>query len=233
MYTYRIVWYHSRSDWMTWNVPNRVEPTKMKKAVPTLRKAEADRESHGRAEDPELPPDRRLSEGDLAECVEAETRRDDGAQDGDHRTPSAGLIEATEREVEAAREEDRLLHEGGQVPRLASPEQVQGREEHPQSVEGDEGDEKDGQQHQWIRNLEDHAEHHDAGDQRGDRAYRGHEHPADGHAAEQGHPVHRRHHVQLKVSNLLLPVQLACHRPQHVQPERDHRPSEHDAGHQS
>src|SRR5437667_8953923 len=39
MYTYRIVWYHSRSDWITWNVPNSVEPTKMKNAFPTYMKS--------------------------------------------------------------------------------------------------------------------------------------------------------------------------------------------------
>src|SRR5438552_874143 len=35
MYTYRIVWYHSRSDWITWNVPNNTDPTKMKNEFPT------------------------------------------------------------------------------------------------------------------------------------------------------------------------------------------------------
>src|SRR5712691_174436 len=29
MYTYRIVWYHSRSDWITWNVPKSTDATKM------------------------------------------------------------------------------------------------------------------------------------------------------------------------------------------------------------
>ena len=32
---YRIVWYHSRSDWITWNVPNRTVATKMKNEFPT------------------------------------------------------------------------------------------------------------------------------------------------------------------------------------------------------
>src|SRR2546425_5632029 len=35
MYTYRIVWDHSRSDWITWNVPKSTDATKMKKEFPT------------------------------------------------------------------------------------------------------------------------------------------------------------------------------------------------------
>src|SRR5438094_9365905 len=35
MYTYRIVWYHSRCEWNTWNVPHSVQPTEMENACPT------------------------------------------------------------------------------------------------------------------------------------------------------------------------------------------------------
>src|SRR5205823_11095239 len=55
---------------------------------------------------------------------------DDGTDDPDDGTPSSVVEEAAQGEVEAAGEENRFLQEGGDVPCLAAPEQVQGGEEH-------------------------------------------------------------------------------------------------------
>src|SRR3989442_7785986 len=48
MYTYRIVWYHSRSDWITWNVPKRTDATKMKNEFPTYVEANGSGSPGGR-----------------------------------------------------------------------------------------------------------------------------------------------------------------------------------------
>src|SRR5213076_2523005 len=63
--------------------------------------------------------------------------RNERTRDRDSRAPSGNPQEAAEREVEPAREENWFLHERGQVPRLAAPEQVQRGEHHPEPVEGD------------------------------------------------------------------------------------------------
>ena len=61
-----------------------------------------------------------------------------------------------------------------------------------------------------------------------DRPGRAHHHPADGHAEQHAHDRHRGGEVELEVALALLPPQLAGHHPDHVQPERGHRPAQHD-----
>src|SRR5919198_5010139 len=134
--------------------------------------------------------------------------------------------EPPHREVETRHEVHRLDQRLRDLPRLAAPHQEQTRETHPQSVQRGEGEQEHAAEQQPLADLEGDTEEARRDQQDRDRARRAHHQPADGHAEEHRHEIHRGREVELEVPLTLLPPQLRRHHPDDVQPERRHRPTD-------
>src|SRR2546422_755031 len=114
------------------------------------------------------------------------------------------------------------------MPRLATPHEKEARKDHPEAIERGQRQREYGDQQEPLIDRKGDAVQGRGDEKHRHRAGRAHDEAADGHPEQDRYDVHRRGEIELEVALTLLPPQLLGHHPDDVQPERGHRPTEHD-----